>query len=155
MSIDKCTIKASNDGVLDTQVDLNIGDVVQAGTIVANILPNEAKYKVDLLINDKDIATIKDGQQIKYSFPSLPYKEYGFLNGKVDKISADSKASKANGAIFYTAEADIEVTKVYSHKGEVSEIKNGMTCEAQIVTRKEKMLYYFYRKMSFICLRIL
>ncbi|SUY46973.1 bacteriocin ABC transporter bacteriocin-binding protein [Clostridium putrefaciens] len=148
MSIEKCTIKASNDGILDTQVDLNIGDVVQAGTIVANILPNESKYKVNLFIADKDIANIKDGQNIKYSFPSLPYKEYGFLNGKVEKISADSKVNKSNGISFYTAESYIDVSKVYSHKGEESEIKNGMTCEAQIVTRKEKMLYYLLEKLN-------
>lgn len=148
MNIERCTVKASNDGILDTQVDLNIGDVVQAGTIVANILPNESKYKVDLFIADKDIANIKEGQNIKYSFPSLPYKEYGFLNGKVEKISADSKVNKSNGISFYTAEAYIDASKVYSHEGEEAEIKNGMTCEVQIVTRKEKMLYYLLEKIN-------
>ncbi|SHK10092.1 HlyD family secretion protein [Clostridium cavendishii DSM 21758] len=147
-NIDKCTVKAPSDGVLDTLADLNIGDIVQAGAVVANILPDKAKYKVDLYIADRDIANIKSGQAIKYSFPSLPYKEYGFLNGKIEKISADSKVNKSSGISFYTAEAYIDSNKVYSHKGEESEIKNGMTCEAQIITRKEKMLYYLLEKLN-------
>jgi len=148
MNIQKCTIKSLNSGILDAQVDLNIGDIVQAGTIIANILPNDSEYKVDLIILDKDIANIKEGQNIKYSFPSLPYNEYGFLNGKIEDISADSKINKSNGISFYTAEVYIYAKEVYTHKGEKAEIKNGMTCEVQIVTRKEKMLYYLLEELN-------
>ena len=147
-NIERCSIKAPKDGIVDMQLQLNIGDVVQRGTILANILPDAEEYKVEISIADRDIANIKEGQEIKYNFPALPYREYGFLDGEITKISADSKINSQNGTVFYTSEGVINKTNAFSHKGEEAKIKNGMTSEVQIITRKEKMLYYILEKLS-------
>lgn len=147
-NIDYFTVKAPKDGIADINLDFKIGDIIQAGATPITILPDESNFKIDVAVADKDIANINEGQNVKFSFPSLPYKEYGFLNGEIDKISADSKIDKERGISYYTAEASIDKNKVYSHKGEEAEIKNGMTCEVQVIARKEKMLYYLLEKLN-------
>lgn len=147
-NIERCAIKATKGGTLDINTNLNIGDVIQGGITLATILPDTEQYKIDISILDKDIATLKDGQEVKYNFPALPSREYGFINGKLSKISADSKVSSQNGMVYYTAEGEITKTKVLSHQGEEAKIKTGMTCEVQIVTRRQKMLYYILEKLS-------
>lgn len=147
--IDKCTIKSPVDGKLDLKAKLESGMMIQTGAIIANILPNSKTYKVELMISNKDIANIKDGQEMKYSFDSLPYREYGFIEGKIDNISSDAKVDSEKGMSFYTAEGSLDSNSLKSNKGEESFIKPGMTCEGRIITRKERMLYYLLEKIGF------
>ena len=100
------------------------------------------------MIPTKDIANIKDGEEIKYSFEALPYREYGFLDGKIESISPDSKIDNEKGIAFSVGEGSLNSNSLYSNKGEESFIKPGMMCEARIITRKEKMLYYLLEKIG-------
>lgn len=79
----------------------------------------------------------------------MPYNEYGFLTGEIKNLSINSKIDSEKGDIFYTGEGSIEKNTLYSNKGEESVIKAGMTCEARIITRNVKMLYYFLEKLNF------
>lgn len=148
MNIGKCTIKAPMDGIVDISTPIKTGDLVGEGQEVLNILPSDSKYKIDLMILNKDIANIKKGTAIKYDFQSLSYKEYGYLDGKLENISVDSKVDPKSGVSFYTGEASIDSKPLYSHKGEKTHIKPGMVCTAKIITRKEKMLYYLLEKIN-------
>ena len=147
-NIEDCTVKASVDGKLDINMKLQPGVMIQTGAIVANILPGANKYKVDLIIPNNEIANIKDGEDIKYSFDALSYKEYGFIDGKIESISPDSKIDSEKGISFYTAEGSLDKNVLYSNNGEESFIKSGMTCEGRIITRKERMLYYLLEKLG-------
>lgn len=148
-SIEKCTVKAPSDGKLNINTNLEQGVVLQTGAIVANIIPNSNTYKIELMIPTKDIANIKISEDIKYSFEALPYREYGFLDGKIDSISPDSKVDSEKGISFFTGEGSLNSDSLYSNKGEESFIKPGMICEARIITRKEKVLYYLLEKIGF------
>lgn len=148
-SIEKCVVKAPVDGKLKTNGNLEKGVVLQTGAIIATILPKDNTYKINLMIPNKDIANIKEGEDIKYSFESLPYREYGFLNGRVESISPDSTVDTEKGISFFNGEGSLSSNVLYSNKGEESYIKSGMTCEARILTRKEKMLYYLLEKIGF------
>ncbi|MGU8770852.1 HlyD family efflux transporter periplasmic adaptor subunit, partial [Clostridium perfringens] len=148
-SIEKCIVKAPVDGKLKTNGNLEKGVVLQTGAIIAIILPKDNTYKINLMIPNKDIANIKEGEDIKYSFESLPYREYGFLNGRVESISPDSTVDTEKGISFFNGEGSLSSNVLYSNKGEESYIKSGMTCEARIITRKEKMLYYLLEKIGF------
>ncbi|WP_150542017.1 HlyD family efflux transporter periplasmic adaptor subunit [Clostridium perfringens] len=147
-SIEKCIVKAPVDGKLNVNINLEQGVILQTGAMVASVIPDSNTYKVDLMIPTKDIANIKNDEEIKYSFEALPYREYGFLDGKVESISPDSKIDNEKGIAFFEGEGSLNSNILYSNKGEESFIKAGMMCEAKIITRKEKMLYYLLEKIG-------
>lgn len=147
-SLSKCVVKSPVNGKVNTLVDLQLGAVLQSGATVANIIPNSDNYKIDLMIPSKDIANIEVNKNIKYSFESLPYREYGFLEGKIESISPDSKIDGKTGISFFTGEGSLNSNVLYSNNGEKSYIKPGMTCEAKVITRYEKMLYYILEKIG-------
>lgn len=89
---------------------------------------------------EREIMNIKVGDTIKYKFNSLPYKEYGMLKGKVVTISEDSIFNETNGINSYIIKADVENKPLYSYKGKRSNLKVGMTCEAQLLQNQRK--YY-------------
>ena len=146
--LEKCVIKSPVNGKVNTLVDLQQGLVLQPGTIVANVIPNSSNYKIDLIIPTKDIANINTDKKIKYSFEALPYREYGFLEGKIESISPDSKIDSKTGISFFTGEGSLNSNVLNSNKGEESYIKPGMICEAKIITRNEKMIYYLLEKIG-------
>lgn len=148
-NIEKCSVKAPSDGKLNINANLEQGIVLQTGAVVANIIPNSDTYKVKLMIPTKDIANIKVSEDVKYSFEALPYREYGFLDGKIESLSPDSKLDSEKGISFFIGEGSLSSDSLYSNKGEESFIKSGMICEAKIITRKEKMLYYLLEKIGF------
>ena len=147
-SLSKCVVKAPVNGKINTLADLQQGIVLQPGTIVANVIPNSDNYKIDLMIPTKDIANIDINKKIKYSFEALPYSEYGFLEGKIESISPDSKVDSKTGISFFTGEGNLNSNVLHSNKGEESYVKPGMICEAKIITRNEKMLYYLLEKIG-------
>lgn len=147
-SLEKCVIKSPVNGKINTLVDLQQGLVLQPGTTVANVIPNSKNYKIDLMIPTKDIANINTDKKIKYSFEALPYREYGFLEGKIESISPDSKTDSETGISLFTGEGSLNSNVLHSNKGEVSYIKPGMVCEAKIITRSERMLYYLLEQIG-------
>lgn len=149
INIDYCIVKAPIDGVVTINTRINKGDLLQGGTDIATIEPQDnSKYKIQLTVSNKDIGTIKEGQEVKYHFLALPYKEYGDLEGKITKIGTDAKQDQKSGTSFYVTEANIQNKPLYSHKGEKAEIKVGMICEVQVITRKEKVLYWLLEKIN-------
>lgn len=146
--IEKCEVKSTVDGKLDIKADLEPGVMIQTGAVVASILPKENNYKVELIIPDKDIGNIKNGQEVKYNFTSLPYAEYGFLKGNIENLSVNSQVNNETGIVYYLGEGTLDTNKLFSNKNEEAVIKLGMTCEARVITRSEKMLYYLLEKLN-------
>ncbi|MRC88233.1 HlyD family efflux transporter periplasmic adaptor subunit, partial [Bacillus thuringiensis] len=89
-------------GIVSIDTPINKDDLIKPGAHIATIIPEDnSQYRIELAISDKDINSIKVGKEIKYHFPSIPYREYGELKGKVTKIGIDSKQDPKSGASFY------------------------------------------------------
>lgn len=148
-NIGNCSVTAPIDGYINISTEINTGDLLQSGTEIATIVPeDDTTYKVQIYVSNSDIANIKAGQRIKYHFLALPYKEYGALEGTITQISTDARADQASGSSFYSVEASVENTPLYSYKGVKSEIKVGMECETQIIVKTKKILYYLLEKIN-------
>lgn len=148
-NIKNCTVRAEHDGIINSINNLGKGDFIQSGTTIASILPvKSSKYKIIMYIENKDIGNIKSGQEVNIKLSALPYSEYGIIKSKIESISADTKTSQSSKTSYYTAEILIPNRLLYSHKGEKAYIRSGMTCEGDIVTRKEKIIYYVLEKIN-------
>lgn len=148
-NIKNCTVKAEHDGIINSINNLDKGDYIQSGAAIASILPvKSSKFKIMLYIDNKDIGNIKKGQEVNIKLSALSYSEYGMLKSKIENISADAKTSQGSKTSYYTAEVLIPNKLLYSHKGEKAHIRNGMTCEGDVVTRREKIIYYVLEKIN-------
>lgn len=151
VAIADCSVVAPIDGIIHIGTNVNTGDLISAGADIATIIPmSDSLYKIEIFMPNREIAGIKVGNQIKYKFDALPYKEYGQLEGVIQNISTDAKVSESQGISGYLVEGGIEKQTVYSYKGEAAEIKVGMTCEAHVITEQKKILYYLLEKINLI-----
>ncbi|MDR3598491.1 HlyD family efflux transporter periplasmic adaptor subunit [Clostridium sp.] len=146
--IDKSTVKANIDGIVNVKTDVSKGQLLKSGEEILSVIPQDSsEYKVKLYVSNKDIAGIKAGQNIKYHFEALPYKEYGELKGTITDIATDATVDQRTGVSYYLVESEIENKPLFSYKGEEGEVKMGMTCEAQVITKQKKILYYLLEKI--------
>lgn len=151
LNLKEATVTSPIDGIVNLYTEINRGDLLQNGIDIAAIVPDTStEYKIQLMVSNKDIASIKEDQKIKYHFLALPYREYGEVEGKVKKIGTDARVDKESGASYYMVEATVDKTELKSYKGVKAQIKVGMVCEAQVVTKSSKILKWLLEKINLI-----
>jgi membrane fusion protein, peptide pheromone/bacteriocin exporter len=150
--IDLNSVKAPINGSVQVYYEFNIGDYIPSGIEVMRIIPDQGKndYKVEVVVENKDISHLKIGQKVKFRILALPYKEYGTLDGKIIKISRDTISGENKANMSYLIEADINGIQLYDKDNNPARIKPGMICESRIVVRQKKILYYVLEKLDFI-----
>lgn len=149
--IDLNTVEAPIGGSIQVLQEFNVGDYMPSGIEVIRIIPEDGnRYKVEIMVQNKDISQLKVGQELKYRFLALPYKEYGTLEGKITKISEDAVVDQSEANMAYRVEATINSTKLYDKNGKATEVKPGMLCEVRVVIRQKKILHYVLEKLNFL-----
>jgi HlyD family secretion protein len=144
-------VRAPISGTIQVLQEFNVGDYMPAGIEVLRIIPEDSeKYKVEIMVQNRDISQLKIGQKIKYRFLALPYKEYGTLDGKITKISEDAVLSQGEPNMAYKVEGSINSTRLYDKNGKPTEIRAGMLCEARVVVRQKKIIYFVLEKLDFL-----
>ena len=127
-----------------TGVTSQIGQFVTAGTILASIIPSNAKLYAHIYISSDQLGFIKKGQSVKLRYSSYPYQKFGMGNGVVIDISSvpyavqelplhvanTIQSSNAKDVVYRVVVAlDEQFINVYGKK-EI--LKTGMYLEADI-----------------------
>ena len=131
----------------------NPGQVVAAGTVLAQMLPDDARLVVKAQVPTEDISKLKLGQRVALRIGSCPYPDFGTLAGQVTAISSDAIAAPQapEGSSSPAAPASYEVTirpdaaQLRSQSQRCS-LQAGMPGQADIITREETVLSFFLRK---------
>jgi HlyD family secretion protein len=150
LAISEASVTAPIDGVMNLYAEVSAGDFIQGGTDIATIVPaSGGAYRVALAVPNNDIADLSEGQTVNLRFAALPYADYGELQGTILKISSDARSNN-QGQSYYLAEADINGTTLTNKKGDSGEVRAGMVCEARIITKSRKIIYWVLEKLNFL-----
>ena len=151
------TIKAPTAGTVLISGMRHAQQVIQAGEILAQIAPRDAKQTVQVQIPSRDIGTIKREQSAYLRIAGCPYPEYGVLKAKVISISADTlKATQPTGSASPpTSPAGAGLFQVslqpeannLSAGGRICHVRHGMDVQAEIVTRQTTVLGFLFTKL--------
>lgn len=143
LNIRNAEIIAPINGTVIMYADLSKADLVQSGQTIATIIPDtNGAYKLIMYLSSADISETEIGQKVRLRFAAYPYQEYGELTGTVKSIYADVRSSE-NGMSYYVAEVSIDDTLGL-------ELVSGMECEARVVTKQRKIIYWLLEKLDFI-----
>lgn len=143
LTLKNAEVTSPIDGTVNMYADVSKSDLVQSGQTVATVVPDtDGAYKLTMYLSSADISETEIGQKVRLRFAAYPYQEYGELSGTVKSISTDSR-SVENGASYYVAEVSIDDTMGL-------ELMSGMECEARVVTKQRKIIYWLLEKLDFI-----
>lgn len=83
-------LRASQDGVVKDLATHTTGTVVQPGTVLLTLVPQDEILQAEVWVSNEDIGFVRQGQPVKLKFAAFPFQKYGMVEGTVEHVSADA-----------------------------------------------------------------
>ena len=133
-------VKSPVDGTISAVNVKTIGAVVQAGTVLAEIVPDELALLVRVRVLSEDIASVYPGQKAQVSLSAYDVSRYGNLEGTVVRVAANT-TQEENQFPYYETIVEIPQPEFSKSEDEV-EIVPGMIAVIDIIGQKRSVLSY-------------
>ncbi|MEC4766478.1 HlyD family type I secretion periplasmic adaptor subunit [Halomonas sp. CUBES01] len=140
--VDAATLEAPASGVVDQLKVFTLGGIAESGAELLRIVPTDAKVEVEGTFSNQDIGFMKVGQQANIRLSAYPSERFGFIQGVVSDIAADSSESK-KGKWRYVVR--IQPEQNYLEMGaERLYLRPGMTAKVDAITDHRRIISYFF-----------
>lgn len=83
-------LKAPQDGIIKDLATHTIGTVVQPGTILMTLVPEDEPMQAEVTVANLDAGFVTSGQTAKIKLSAYPFQEYGMVEGTVKHVSPDA-----------------------------------------------------------------
>ncbi len=147
--VSRLSITSPTHGMIKGLSVNTIGAVIQPGQIILEILPLDKALEVAVKINPQDIGHLNLGQDVRVKFSTFDFSRYGFVEGKLDYISAttfkgDSRGNDGagNGRHY---QGRVILKQDYVGKNPKNRVQPGMTVMADVITGRKTILQYMLR----------
>lgn len=133
-------IKSPVRGVVKRLLVTTVGGVVQAGKVMAEVVPLDDALILETQVHPRDIAFLRPGQHAMVKFTAYDYAIYGGLTASVINISADTVVDEKGNAFYL-----VRVRTDKPSLGANLPIIPGMVAQVDILTGKKTILSYLVK----------
>lgn len=135
------TLVAPIDGTVQELKVHTLGGVVTPAQELMKVVPFEDALEAEVLIANKDIGFVKEGQSVAIKLEAFPYTKYGLLHGHVKSLSLDAINDEKLGLVY---RARIAMDEAVVNVGEKTVVlTSGLTLAAEIKTGTRRIIEYF------------
>ncbi len=139
--VDRLVIRAPHSGYIQDLKVQTVGQVIQPGALLMQLVPDQAPLEAEIRIAPKDVGHVRTGQRVNLRITSYDYTRFGYATGELKRISASSVASEDGRAHYYRAWVTLDRPSVGDTPGRYP-LQAGMSLEADIVTGEKTLLTY-------------
>ena len=143
---EQAVIKSPVNGTLTNVNIFTIGQLVESGSLLGEVVPDEEDLIVEARVLPEDSAFVQKDMKAFIAVTSYDQSIYGRMEGKVDKISANTRTDQATGEIFYTATLSANFKEFSDKVG--GPIQPGMIIQASIIGDKRTVLGYIFSPVT-------
>ena len=130
--------------VLDMRVK-NVGQVVQPGALLMQVVSDSATLDAEVHILPRDIGFVKEGQPVNLRITSYDYSRFGSVKGTLKRVGASSIIGD-NKDSYYLGLVGLEHPYVGNVPGR-NLLQPGMKVEAEILTGDKTLLTYLIKPL--------
>ncbi|WP_038126214.1 HlyD family type I secretion periplasmic adaptor subunit [Thiomicrorhabdus sp. Milos-T2] len=141
--VERTDIKSPVNGTVKQMFVNTIGGVVQPGSDIVEIVPEDDSLVLETKILPSDIGFVYQGLKAKVKFTAYDFAIYGGLEGTVDRISADTITDE-EGNSFYIARIKTDKNHLGT-KEKPLYLLPGMTSSVDIIVGKHTVLDYLLK----------
>jgi len=136
-------IKATTNGTVFQLPIKKAGAVLQPGTTIVEIAPENSHLVLRAQLPTSQNRELKRDLSVKLKFDAYPYQDYGFVSGKLVRVSPTStEVDTPNGKVT-AYQIVIELDKTCISKGsQCIPLQAGDTATAEIVTGQRRVIDY-------------
>ncbi len=143
--VNRLEVRAPISGhVLDMRVK-NVGQVIQPGALLMQIVADGATLEAEVQIMPRDIGFVREGQPVNLRVTSYEYSRFGFVKGTLKRVGASSIVAE-DKASYYKGLVELERPYVGDVPGR-NLLQPGMKVEAQILTGEKTLLAYLVKPL--------
>jgi len=139
-------LRSPVDGVVNDVQVTTVGQYVQPGQKIMEVVPLGDKLLVETRVKPSDIAFIKVGDRALVKVTAYDFSIYGGLDGRVVQVSADSIYDEAEKQAYFTV--IVETDRAYLQTGSGNSqlpITPGMMTDTQVITGRKSILTYLLK----------
>ena len=129
------------DGQVQQLAVHTIGGVVTPAQALMVIVPNQSQMEVDVMILNKDIGFVQEGQQAEVKVDTFNFTKYGLIDAEIKSISDDAIQDE-NLGLAYAARITLAKQELVVEGREVK-LSPGMSVTAEVKTGKRRLIEYF------------
>lgn len=142
-------LRAPHEGIVKELATHTVGTVVQPGTVLATLVPQQTPLKVEVWISNDDVGFVRPGQPVKLKLAAYPFQKYGMAHGEVQWVNADAQTDEpgrtaADGAATpprYKATVSLREPALLRDEHR-HELTAGMQAQAEILLGQRTVLQY-------------
>lgn len=138
--VDRLLVRAPNRGYVQDLRVQTVGQVVQPGGLLMQIVPDRAPLEAEIRIAPRDVGFVKVGQHVNMRVTTYEYSRFGYATGKLKSISASSLTGD-DGKPYFKAWVFLDAPYVGNIPGRYM-LSAGMGLEADIVTGEKPLIAY-------------
>lgn len=136
-------VRAPVTGTVQELTVVNVGQVVQPGAVLMQVVPEDAVLECEVRISTRDIAYVHEGQPVEVRVSAYDFSRYGTAKGKLHRISATSVVD-AQGQPYFKGWVSLANPYVGDVPGRYP-IRPGMGVEAEILTGEKSLIAYLIK----------
>lgn len=141
--ISRTELKSPVTGIIQRIAIKTEGGVVEPAQRLMEIVPLEDELKIRARIQPQDIAFLHPGQEVKVTITAYDPQRYGWLMGRLVRISPDT-VEDSEGNVFF----EVEVKTDKNYLGEPDDklkITPGMVADVEVITGQRTILSYLLK----------
>ena len=145
------TVKALEAGYIYYKLDLTKDTTLTSGSIVGILTSGETRtdnFQVTLNVPSSGIGFVKNGQNVKLTVDGLDSRDYGYINGEVQKIY--ETPVQTENAVYYMIETSVRLEENEGIYRELFTLKDDMSVQANIETKETSWMTYILQKINIL-----
>ena len=140
-------IRSPSDGIINSLPVSDEETVIKTGEIIAEIVPSADDLIVEAFIDPKDIAKIEVGQEARISLTAYDAAKYGYLTGRLLKVSADAVYREEKQSYMYAIEVEL-IDNLIDSLGDTVPLNPGMIAQVDIIRGQQTVSEYFWQPIA-------
>ena len=140
-------IRSPSDGIINSLPVSDEETVIKTGEIIAEIVPSADDLIVEAFIDPKDIAKIEVGQEARVSLTAYDAAKYGYLTGRLLKVSADAVYREEKQSYMYAIEVEL-IDNLIDSLGDTVPLNPGMIAQVDIIRGQQIVSEYFWQPIA-------
>jgi multidrug resistance efflux pump len=126
--LNKYVVRAPANGIININAPLLQLQMVHDGSVLGYVIPTPREYYLEIYLAENNIGKVSAGMPVQLHFEAYPYQEHGFVEGKLDYVSAVSSDSGFRAIVTLNEGLRTNTRKMLSYK-------YGLHAQAKIITK--------------------
>jgi len=132
----------------------NIEQIVDQGSLLSEVVPEDDILKIEAQVAPKDIAYVRKGQKAKIAFTAYDMAIYGQVEGNVTKIASNTSATE-DGQTYYPAVIEIDNNELINERDKKIVLQSGMISDVSIIGEERTVISYLLNPITKLSKRAL